>query len=284
MASLYYSRPEIKIRASGVNIRINNEEFVIQDFDKVDSIMITAKSGYISIYALRLLALKNITLTLHNLNGDLIYHVIPQYPNKNLDNRILQYQAYLTNRNKVAEKIVRIKKQRYESLLQKLGLPLLTGKEESVFSNEYWAYIGRLFNEYGYNYYSRKGFYAVNNQKAIHPINAILNFYYGLIEHRLLNDFAYYGLDYNISFLHIPQYNKLPLTYDVIEFLRSDIDKIVLQLAKDKKIKATDFKLTERGYYLLKEQNIKRYLEHIKPVESMTKQTVESFIDLLASV
>ena len=88
MASLYYSRPEIKIRASGVNIRINNEEFVIQDFDKVDSIMITAKSGYISIYALRLLALKNITLTLHNLNGDLIYHVIPQYPNKNLDNRI----------------------------------------------------------------------------------------------------------------------------------------------------------------------------------------------------
>jgi CRISPR/Cas system-associated endonuclease Cas1 len=284
MASLYYSRPEIKIRASGVNIRINNDEFIIQDLDKIDSIMITAKSGYISIYALRLFALKNITLSLHNLNGELIYHVIPQYPNKNLDNRILQYQQYLQNRKKVGDMIVKAKKQKYEKLLEKLGLPSLTSNEESVYSNEYWAYIGRLFNEYGYNYYSRKGFYAVNNQKAIHPINSILNFYYGLIEHRLLNDFSYYGLDYNISFLHIPQYNKLPLTYDIIEFLRADIDYIVLQLAKEKAIKTSDFELTNKGYYLLKEEKIKKYLQEIEPIENKTKQTVENFIELLAKI
>ena len=284
METLYYSRPEIKITASGVSIKINNDSFVIQQFDKIKDIVIIAKSGYISVYALKLLALKNVSLTLNNMNGELIYNIIPQYPNKNLDNRILQYQQYLQNRKKVSDLIVKTKKLKYEKLLEKLGLPSLTSNEESVYSNEYWAYIGRLFNEYGYNYYSRKGFYAVNNQKAINPINSILNFYYGIVEHRLLNDFAYYGLDFNISFLHIPQYNKLPLTYDVIEFLRSDIDKIVLQLAKEKRIKQTDFKLTEKGFYLLKEEKIKKYLQEIEPIENKTRETVETFIDLLASV
>ena len=96
---------------------------------------------------------------------------------------------------------------------------MLTSDNEAVFSNEYWALIGKLFNDYGYDYYSRKGFYALNNQKAVNIINALLNFYYGLIEHRLLNDISYYGFDFNILFLHISRYNKLTLTYDLIELL-----------------------------------------------------------------
>ena len=82
METLYYSRPEIKITASGVSIKINNDSFVIQQFDKIKDIVIIAKSGYISVYALKLLALKNVSLTLNNMNGELIYNIIPQYPNK----------------------------------------------------------------------------------------------------------------------------------------------------------------------------------------------------------
>lgn len=284
MQTLYYSRPEIKIIGSGVSIKINNDSFVIQELDKISNIMITAKSGYISLYALKLMALKRVTLTLHNLNGEILYHIIPEYPNQNLDNRILQYEAYLKNKDKIADKIVKIKKEKYEQLLKEYSLPELTSDKEGLFSMEYIGKIGKLFNDYGYNYYSRQGFYNNSNQKAVNIINALLNFYYGLIEHRLLSDIGYYGYDYNISFLHVPQYNKLPLTYDLIEFLRSDIDHIVLKLAENRKIKKSDFELTNKGYYLLKEEKITKYLKEIRPIENKTRETVEAFSNILQSL
>ena len=281
MQTLYYSRPEVKITGSGVNLKINNDNFVIQELDRISNIMLTAKSGYISLYALKLMALKRITLTLHNLSGQIIYHLIPEYPNQNLDNRIMQFEAYLKRKMQIANRIVETKKQKYSELLKEYNLPGLTNDNENVFSNEYWAHIGKLFNEYGYDFYSRKGFYAMSNQKAVNIINSLLNFYYGLIEHRLLNDITYYGYDYNISFLHIPQYNKLPLTYDLIEFLRPEIDKIVLRLAEERKIKKSDFELTDKGYYLLKEEKIGKYLKQIRTVENKTRETVEVFTNIL---
>ena len=281
MKTLLYIRPDIKITASGVSLRINNDNFVIQDFDKISNIMITAKSGYISIYALRLLSLKRITLTLHNLNGEIIYHVIPDYPNQNLDNRILQFTQYLKNKELIANKIVKIKKENYQKLLTSYNMELLTSDIEAVFSNEYFARYQKLINEYGYEYTGRKGFYYASNQKAINIVNAVMNFYYGLIEHRLLTQICYYGYDYNISFLHIPQYNKLPLTYDLIELLRADIDNIILKLAKDRVIQKRDFTLTDDGYYLIKEGKINKYLKQIKPIENKTENVLKSFTAIL---
>ena len=154
------------------------------------------------------------------------------------------------------------------SLLNEYNLPSLTSDYENVYSNEYFARVGKLLNDYGYDYYGRKGFYYVSNMKATNRINALLNFYYGLIEHRLLNDISYYNLDYNISFLHEPQYNKISLTYDLIEQLRSDIDRVVLRLAEKRMIKDSDFELTN-GYYLIKEDRIKKYQREIAPVENV---------------
>lgn len=282
METLYYSRPEIKITASGVSVKINSDVFVIQELDKISNIMLVTKSGYISIYALRLFSLKKVTLTLHNLNGEILYHIIPEQSNQYLDNRILQYDKFLHSRLQIAEQIIKAKREKYQSLLKQYKLPLLTNDNENVFSNEYFARIGQLFTDYGYNFYSRKGFYATSNQKAITIINSLLNFYYGLVEHRLLNDVSYYGLDYSISYLHEPQYNKLSLTYDLIEFLRSDIDNVVLKMAKDRKIKLSDFQLTDKGYYMLKEQHIPKYLKAISPIESKSKDTVKGFIQMLS--
>lgn len=280
MESLFYIRPEVKITGNGVNIKINTDNYVIQELDKINDIMITAKSGYISIYALRLMALKNITLSLHNMNGELLYNIIPEYPNKNLGNRLLQYEAYLKNRKSIADKIVKIKQDKYRELLTEYGLPDLTSDNEAVFSNEYFARIGKLIQEYGYYYYSRKGLYRMSNQKAVNIVNATMNLFYGYIEHRLLNAIAYNGLDYNISFLHEPQYNKLPLTYDLIEMLRADIDRIVLEMAKNRKIQRRHF-ILNKGYYLLKEEKIKSYLKNIETVEASTVKTVNSFLRIL---
>ena len=74
----------------------------------------------------------------------------------------------------------------------------------------------------------------------------------------------------------------MSLTYDLIELLRSDIDRIVLKLAENRMIKDSDFTLND-GYYLIKEERIKKYLKEIAPVEKMTKETVKTFISLLSN-
>ena len=283
MNTLFVSKPTVKITASGLSFKINEDSYIIQDLDRISNIMIVAKSGYISIYALRLFALKKITLTLHNLNGSIIYHFIPDSSNSNIGNRILQYDLYLHNRKKIADKIVKAKKEKYQEMLKKYKLPLLTSDLENVFSNEYFARFQELITSYGYAYSGRKGFYLVSNQKATNFINALLNFYYGLIEHRLLTQIYYYGFDYSISFLHEPNYNKLSLTYDLIEFLRADIDNTVIELARDKKIKQTDFELTKNGYYMIREDKISKYLKPITTVENKTKEVLNEFTDILTS-
>ena len=282
MKSLFYIRPEIKITGSGISVKINNDFFTVQDFDKIDNIMITAKSGYISLYALKIMAIKRITLTLHNMNGLLLYHIIPEYPNKSIDNRILQYKQFIENREQIASKIVSIKKQKYNEMLKEYNMPLVTNDNEAVFSNEYFAKFQQLITDYGYEYTGRKGLYYMSNQKAINIINATMNLFYGYIEHKLLNQIAYENLDYNISFLHEPQYNKLPLTYDLIEMLRADIDKIVLDMAQNRFIQKRHFELSS-GYYLLKEQNIKRYIKNIEPLENKTNDIVKDFINILST-
>ena len=81
--------------------------------------------------------------------------------------------------------------------------------------------------------------------------------------------------------MHIPQYNKLPLTYDLIELLRADIDNIILKLAKDRVIQKRDFTLTDDGYYLIKEGKINKYLKQIKPIENKTENVLKSFTAIL---
>ena len=279
--NLFYIRPEVKITATGVNIKINNDNYVIQELEKIDDIMITAKSGYISIYALRLLAMKGVTLTLHNLNGELIYHIIPESPKKTIDNRILQYKAFIQNKQEIADKIVKRKHENYNRLLEAYNKPLIKDKSEGLFAEEYFSYLGALLNDFGYDYYSRSGLYSNSNQKAIHIINATLNLFYGYIEHRLLTSISQYDLDYNLSFLHKPQYNKLSLTYDLIELLRADIDKCVLEMAESRRIQRSHFTLEKNGYYLLKEEKLKGYLKNIEPVEKQTDNTVKTFIHIL---
>lgn len=112
---------------------------MIQDFDKSDSLMLIAKTGYISLYALHLFALKHLTISLHNLNGKLIYSKIPEMLNNHIDNRILQYGMYFKNRKEIADKIVELKRKKYNELLREYWLSELTDTDEAVFSNVYFA-------------------------------------------------------------------------------------------------------------------------------------------------
>ncbi len=278
--TLIYQKPEIKITGSSLTIHINDDYFVLPELDKISSIMLITKAGYISIYALKLLASKGISLTLHDLNGNIIYHFIPEKTNKNFKNRIIQYKAFFEKRKNIANKIIEIKKMKYNELLKKYDKPMLIENTEGLFSNEYFSYFSALLKEYGYEYTFRYGILRNSNQRAINRINTLMNLYYGYIEHCLLITSYEYGLDYNIAYLHEPQYNKIPITYDLIELLRADIDNIVLQLAKKRKIILSDFILNE-NYYIMKEEKIPVYIKQLKPVIDKTEQTVKDLISII---
>ncbi len=55
-------------------------------------------------------------------------------------------------------------------------------------------------------------------------------------------------------------------------------------MAKNRKIKLNDFTLTDNGYYLIKEEKIKKYLKEIKPIENKTKNTVKDFTKILTTI
>lgn len=277
--------PNVKITASGVNVKINQESYLIQEIAKFKSLYITAKSGYISFYAMKLLAMQNITISFRNINGKLIYDLLPKFYDNNIPGiRIGQIKAFLKNRDDIARFIINQKHSKYNQLLIENELrPINPDLKEHLYAQKYWKLFRQLITDCGYDYTDRRGKYGQLALKATNKINALLNFYYGLIEHRLLREIAYKGLDYQISFLHEPTTHKLSLSYDLIEYLRADIDNVVLKMAKDNKIKDSHFTVNE-DYYLLKDKALPSYLKAIKPVEQEIPKTVDSFTDMILSL
>jgi len=71
------------------------------------------------------------------------------------------------------------------------------------------------------------------------------------------------GLDYSVGFLHEINQIKTPLVYDIQELFRWIIDISVIQLLEDKKIKKSDFIITENYHTRLGEDVAKLFIEKI---------------------
>ena len=71
------------------------------------------------------------------------------------------------------------------------------------------------------------------------------------------------GLDYSIGFLHEISQSRTPLVYDVQELFRWLIDVSVIQLLEEKKIKKSDFIITENYHTRLGEDVAKSLIEKI---------------------
>ncbi len=71
------------------------------------------------------------------------------------------------------------------------------------------------------------------------------------------------GLDYSIGFLHEINQSRTPLVYDIQELYRWLIDVSVIQLLEEKKIKKSDFIITENYHTRLREKTAKLLIEKI---------------------
>jgi hypothetical protein len=70
-------------------------------------------------------------------------------------------------------------------------------------------------------------------------------------------------LDYSIGFLHEINQSRTPLVYDIQELFRWLIDISVIQLLEEKKIKKSDFIITENYHTRLGENVAKLFIEKI---------------------
>ena len=101
------------------------------------------------------------------------------------------------------------------------------------------------------------------NYNASDEINALLNYGYAILESEIRKAINSVGLDYSIGFLHEINQSRTPLVYDIQELFRWLIDVSVIQLLEEKKIKKSDFIITENYHTRLGEDVAKLLIEKI---------------------
>ena len=101
------------------------------------------------------------------------------------------------------------------------------------------------------------------NYNASDDIDALLNYGYAILESEIRKTINSVGLDYSVGFLHEINPSRTSLVYDVQELFRWLIDISVIQLLEEKKIKKSDFIITENYHIILGEDVAKMLIEKI---------------------
>jgi CRISPR-associated protein Cas1 len=259
-----------------------------------DSIVVDGHTGNITFDAIRWLMKHDINLTFLNWNGNLLGVTLPKAP-KNGRLKVMQYQAYLDTKKRyaIAEQIVSQKIAHSFNLLKELSRfydEVKSQEVQRVFAAEksnfatgphtvaslmnyegriatfYWSMLVKVFNRL------QPDFHFVNrgtksyswNMNAADEVNASLNYGYAILESAIKKDTNSIGFDPTVGFLHEIAQSKTPLVYDIQELFRWLIDLSVLQLLEEKKLKKSDFIVTENYHLRLKPVTSKVLLDKIR--------------------
>ena len=129
----------------------------------------------------------------------------------------------------------------------------------------YLENLTAIFNKINpeFNFTGRKNKSNSRNYNASDEINALLNYGYAILESEIRKIINSVGLDYSIGFLHEINQSRTPLVYDIQELFRWLIDLSVIQLLEEKKIRKSDFIITENYHTRLGEDVAKMLIEKI---------------------
>ncbi len=93
----------------------------------------------------------------------------------------------------------------------------------------------------------RQSQYGSDNRNATHPINAMLNYGYAVLESQVRMATVARGLDPHIGYLHVCRPGRSALVYDLMEPLRSQVDRLVCDFVRSHTFTSNDFALTVGG-------------------------------------
>jgi CRISP-associated protein Cas1 len=85
------------------------------------------------------------------------------------------------------------------------------------------------------------------NRNASHPVNAMLNYAYAVLESRVRSDIVALGYDPMIGYLHSYEKDRAAFLLDMMEPLRPSIDRIVLDFVRAEIFEPADFTIRRDG-------------------------------------
>jgi CRISPR-associated endonuclease Cas1 len=93
----------------------------------------------------------------------------------------------------------------------------------------------------------RQSLYGSSNRNATHPVNAMLNLAYGVLEADVRSAASAAGLDLTIGILHSSNSSRSALVYDLMEPHRAIVDRIILSALRSHMFARKDFVITKNG-------------------------------------
>jgi CRISPR-associated endonuclease Cas1 len=96
------------------------------------------------------------------------------------------------------------------------------------------------------------------NRHATHPLNAMLNYAYAVLESQVRTVTVSHGLDPTIGYLHTRRPGRAALVYDLMEPLRPQVDRLALNFARASAFVPSDFILNADGICRLHPQLAKK--------------------------
>ena len=99
-----------------------------------------------------------------------------------------------------------------------------------------------------------------NNRHASYPVNAMLNYAYAVLESQIRIASVSQGLDPYIGYLHSCRPGRVALVYDLMEPLRPQTDRLVLDFVLSHSFSPSDFALRANGVCRLHPQRARQLL------------------------
>ena len=93
----------------------------------------------------------------------------------------------------------------------------------------------------------RRGENNHSNRFARHPVQAMVNYGYAVVESLIRIEVARVGLDMTVGFLHQSRYERPALIMDLIEPIRPLVDRVILELVRSNTFSPADFVITADG-------------------------------------
>ena len=90
-------------------------------------------------------------------------------------------------------------------------------------------------------------FKLAGNRNAAHPINAMLNYAYAILESQMRIQSVVEGYDPTLGIMHVSRDGSSAFVFDMMEPERPDVDRSILEFVKSRKFHAADFVIRTDG-------------------------------------
>jgi CRISPR-associated protein Cas1 len=257
----------------------------------IKAIVIVGYAGYLTLDAIEWLAQQKVGLYTLDLVGDLCLNLIPAISPHRPIQRRAQYTAnpFTIARSIMREKLgeaIRVKPalalpyRRILNDISSIGTLDMLRQAEGRAANLYWNQWNfeldhhRDFPEHWRIFSNRSSPLTGSGRKAVHPVNAMLNYGYTVLAGRIERALVFDGYDPAAGTLHAAMDGRASLAWDLIELLRPTVDEQLIGWVQTQKWRKRDFEVNDDGVVYLRQQLARVVIQKSWIPDAKVKQVI----------